>query len=226
MAYVKKNILGNLTGKIGNVSARIYKGNSVFSALPGSFKMSMDENAVSRRDKFKISVKMASAIFKSTILKEVWNYYNNSSHSSRNYVMKLNYKSFDENNMFSETNQLTPFTGTRFSYDTLVIGEENLSFQLDLSQFSFKDDTLIFVFALFQFANSINGGLDLINYGLLESAGIPYSETNQYSVSIPFSDEVYAYSKSYTDKKLLISVVTFNSNGELANYSSSKFVNP
>jgi len=224
MAHLKKNILGNFSGKIGNISSRIQKGNTIFSSLPDNFSKPMDENSILRRNKFKTSIKMNSAIFSSDILKSLWTELTPVSMNYRNYLMKQNYKSLDNSNIITEATQLTPFVGTRFDFADFVLNDTNVKFDLDLNSFAFKNDRLVISFILFQFTSKVNDSLEDFSFALIESKALQYSETNLYSFEVPLTDEAYAYNRFYNSKNILLSVITLNSEGAIANFSSSKLI--
>lgn len=224
MAQVKKNILGNFSGKMGNITSRIHKGNTIFSSLPDNFSKPMDENSILRRDKFKTSIKMNSAIFSSNILKSLWTELTPAFMNYRNQLMKQNYKSLNNSNIITEASQLTPFVGTRFEFSDFVLNDTTVTFDLDLNSFKFKNDSQVIAFILFQFTSKVNDSLEDFSFVLLESEALQYSETNLYSFEVPLNDEAYAYNRFYSSKNILLSVITQNSDGGIANFSSSKFI--
>lgn len=224
MARVKKNVLGNFSGTLGNIYSKIRKGKTIFSSLPESFQKPMDENSIFRRNKFKTAVKMTTEIFLSPILLSIWKEFTPSPMVYRNYLMKLNYKSLDNSNLITEATQLTPFIGTRFELTNITLNDSSIKFDLNLNAFLFKNDYQVTPFLLIHFTSKVNESLEDFAFVLQNGDSLQYSETNLYSFDIPFNDKAYAYNRLYNSKNMLVSVVTQNSEGEIVNFSSSKFI--
>ena len=59
MAELKGNVMGIFKGKIGKISGRVKNGKNYFVSLPAEFNPSMTPEAVARREKFKVTAKLA-----------------------------------------------------------------------------------------------------------------------------------------------------------------------
>jgi hypothetical protein len=64
MAIVNGNVIGNLSGKLGNLSARTVDGRTILAARPSSFNASQDPAVLAVRQKFSVTAKLASAILR------------------------------------------------------------------------------------------------------------------------------------------------------------------
>jgi len=92
MARVFHNIFGNLSGKIGNMSASIRKGNTILSARPLSYKIPDDPDSVKRRSTFLSTVRFARQVYRLTDLHEAWEKTKDPEISIYNHIVKTNYQ--------------------------------------------------------------------------------------------------------------------------------------
>lgn len=91
MAIVNGNVLGNLSGKLGNLSARTVDGHTVLSARPSSFNASQDPAVLQVRQKFSVTAKFASAILALTSLVSIWKKVRNVASSVFNEIFQSNF---------------------------------------------------------------------------------------------------------------------------------------
>ena len=91
MAIVNGNVLGNLSGKLGNLSARTVDGHTVLAARPSSFNASQDPAVLQVRQKFSVTAKFASAILALTSLVLIWKKVRNVASSVFNEIFQSNF---------------------------------------------------------------------------------------------------------------------------------------
>lgn len=107
MARLSGSVLGNLSGKLGNLAARTINGSTVLEARPSSFAVSQSPQSVSVRKKFRVTTKLAKSIVHLDDLKSIWNIARLPGLSAFNTVVKNNFAFSDEDKP-SEQNALTP----------------------------------------------------------------------------------------------------------------------
>lgn len=91
MAIVNGNVLGNLSGKLGNLSARTVDGRTILAARPSSFNASQEPAVLEVRQKFSVTAKFASAILALTSLVSIWKKVRNVASSVFNEVFQSNF---------------------------------------------------------------------------------------------------------------------------------------
>jgi len=91
MAIVNGNVIGNLSGKLGNLSARTVDGRTVLAARPSSFNASQEPAVITVRQKFSVTAKFASAILALTSLVSIWKKVRNVASSVFNEVFQSNF---------------------------------------------------------------------------------------------------------------------------------------
>lgn len=91
MARLFSNVIGNFSGKLGNLSARIKYGKTVLAARPASFNIPTDAAAIDRRNTFLASVKFALQVAGLPELRKVWEKVKPNNLSVFNQVVSKNY---------------------------------------------------------------------------------------------------------------------------------------
>lgn len=107
MAIVNGNVIGNLSGKLGNLSARTVDGRTVLAARPSSFNASQDPAVISVRQKFSVTAKFASAILALSSLVSIWKKVRNVASSVFNEVFQSNF-AHSSTNKPTEDNIIAP----------------------------------------------------------------------------------------------------------------------
>ena len=72
MARVVGNVVGNLKGKLGNLSARTVNGKTIMAARPSSFKESTTPKHVETKQKFAVTTGFASKVSDLPALSAIW----------------------------------------------------------------------------------------------------------------------------------------------------------
>jgi len=91
MAILSGNVIGNLSGKLGNLAARTVYGQTIMSARPSSFNVSYSDAIVAARQKFAVAGAFAKAVLNSSYLKEIWDKVRMQGMSTFNTIFKSNY---------------------------------------------------------------------------------------------------------------------------------------
>ncbi|MBX3008052.1 MAG: hypothetical protein KF816_08505 [Melioribacteraceae bacterium] len=108
MAIVNGNVIGNLSGKLGNLSARTVNGQTILSARPSSFNASQDPASIETRRKFSVTAKFASAVIALPTLSTVWKRVKNVASSVFNEVFQSNFQ-FSTTEKPTAQNLITPY---------------------------------------------------------------------------------------------------------------------
>ena len=91
MAVVNGNVIGNLSGKLGNLSARTVEGRTILAARPASFNANKEPHVLEKRKKFSVTAKFASAVIALSTLTAIWKKIKDVSVSVFNEVFQSNY---------------------------------------------------------------------------------------------------------------------------------------
>jgi hypothetical protein len=107
MAIVNGNVLGNLRGKLGNLSARTVNGKTVLAARPSSFNASQDPASLEVRAKFAVTATFAKNILSLPTLEKIWQKAKATGISAFNAIFKFNF-SYSGTVKPSDQNIITP----------------------------------------------------------------------------------------------------------------------
>lgn len=129
MAEVSGNVIGNLSGKLGNLSARTSNGRTVLSARPSSFRVSNDPRSQEIRGCFKTSVDLAKNIISLQALEDFWTKIKPAGMSVFNMLVKMNFD-FASKTGPTAQNLLTP-EGFGLPVNSASLTADSLTFELD-----------------------------------------------------------------------------------------------
>jgi len=97
MANLKKQVLGKVSGTIGDMVFREFNGKNIVGLKPSSFNTPEDPASINRRSKFKMSVDLAKSIYLSPQLKSLWKPGTPTGLSEFNFLVKTNYSHVSPN---------------------------------------------------------------------------------------------------------------------------------
>ncbi|MCL5030810.1 MAG: hypothetical protein M1480_17505 [Bacteroidetes bacterium] len=107
MAILSGNVIGNMKGKLGNLSARTVDGRTIMAARPSSFNASQDPASLEVRAKFAVTANFAKNVLSLATLEEIWTKVKASGMSVFNTVFKNNF-GFSSTDKPTEQNILAP----------------------------------------------------------------------------------------------------------------------
>lgn len=91
MAQINNSVLGNISGKLGNLSTRILNGKTILASRPGPRKFLPSDKQTQVNSNFRGAIEFSKNILSLPILKSVWNKTAPSGLSGYNYSVQLNY---------------------------------------------------------------------------------------------------------------------------------------
>lgn len=107
MAYLTGNVIGNLSGKLGNLSARTVNGQTIMGARPSSFNASQSPSVVEVRKKFAVTGMFAKNVLSLPTLIEIWRKTKAAGISVFNNIFKANF-GYSSTEKPTEQNIITP----------------------------------------------------------------------------------------------------------------------
>ncbi len=91
MAILSGNVIGNMKGKLGNLSARTVEGRTIMAARPSSFNASQDPASLEVRAKFAVTANFSKSVLSLSALSSIWNKVKSSGISAFNAIFKANF---------------------------------------------------------------------------------------------------------------------------------------
>lgn len=107
MAVVNGSVIGNLSGRLGNLSARTVNGKTILAARPSSFNASQEPASISVRSKFAVTGNFAKNVLALPSLEDAWKKTKDAGISVFNAIFKENF-AFSSTDKPTQQNIITP----------------------------------------------------------------------------------------------------------------------
>jgi len=222
MARLTGSVLGNLSGKLGNLSARTREGRTILSARPSSFTVSQSPAVVTVRQKFAVSIALMKSILELPALKTIWTKLKDPGLSAGNTIVRDN---FPLSSTDHPTNQniITP-GGFDFDVTNPVVSANSISADLDAlntkAVFSGEeiDVEIDAVVCYYNPVDPLDPPYSLINFSTVEPNFVfsaPYNFTLNYNVN------QQNLAAKYQNNILYLALATRNNDGKVIQYSST-----
>jgi len=224
MGKLKKAVLGNPSGIVGQVLFRDRGGEVYMSTRPKSFMPGADTPAVNRRKRFGLTGKFAKAVNSIDKMKIVWDAVTPNNISPYNGIFKANYSNVTPDSV-SDTALLSPGIGFNAAVDTAVI--DNTGVQVTLEALGVDSginpviETHIVMAAVVSCSVTTDTNLNPNYFLALKSVPVDTNLVNPLSFSVTFGDQEATYFDKYTTHKTFIAFVTLDADGKPVHYSST-----
>jgi hypothetical protein len=210
---MKKKILGEFRGRIGDVVGKVRNGKHYISAAPVKYKISKKPLEVDKRNRFRVNGMFAKTIRQNELLFKAWDAANISANNVFNKISKVNFK-LCEPNRPSARNVITP-----------------AGFALPVTQIDSLVDRIEITLAPFE----ILPGEDIVTLIMYISFYDPVEKQNNYFELCPTRDYepdelkfLFRYgtrekqlAQSYKHKTIFLAAVTQNSDGKILRWSET-----
>ena len=222
MARINGSVLGSLSGRLGNFTARTVEGKTILAARPSSFTPCMDQTVVDNRSRFGISANFAKFVLTIGVLYNIWKSVKKTGMSVFNTVLKYNYR-FSSTEMPTAQNVITPdgFNPPISSLAVDAIGISASLFALNEAAVITPAEVNLSVAVLVCFHNPISP--DSPAYQIIP-AGKEIESFNvkaPYDLIIPFNDYQKNIQRQYGKNIIYLALVTKDVAGNVVRYSST-----
>lgn len=226
MAIVKGSVIGNLSGRLGNLSARTVEGRTILAARPSSFNASQEPAVIEIRKKFAVTGSFIKVLLSLSALYEIWKKVKTAGMSVYNYTFKNNF-AYSSAVRPTDQNIITP-GGFALPVQAATVLTDNLTMELLAL-------TSASVFTPAEVNLSANGVIcyyDPINpadpaYGLItlnhEIANYTFDQT--FELNIPFNVNQEALAAKYQHSILFFVVASKDVDGKIIQYSATYTAN-
>lgn len=224
MATVKSNVIGNLSGKLGNLSARTVNGKTVLAARPSSFNASNVPVLVVTRSKFAVTGKLSSKVISLAALKEIWKSSRQAPLSIFNTVFRNNF-TYSAVDRPTVNNILTPLNGGfPLPVQSSSVLADNVSVELlklsDASVFTPAEVDLS-ANGLVCYFNPFNTADPKFQIITLNDEIRNYQFDQTFEMNIALNMVQQGIAAKYRNSILLFAVASKNSDGKVIQYSST-----
>jgi hypothetical protein len=222
MAIVNGNVIGNLSGKLGNLSARTVDGRTILAARPSSFNASQEPAVLTVRQKFSVTAKFASAILALTSLVSIWKKVRNVASSVFNEVFQSNF-AYSSIEKPTEQNIIAP-EGFPLQISTATVEADKITASLPalntVSVFG-ADEVNLSANALVCFYDPSNEADEPFRIISLSKEVVNFNFTQAYSLEIDLNVLQTALAAKYQHNILYVCVVTKTADGKVVQNSGT-----
>lgn len=222
MAKVKSNILGNLSGRIGNVSARIINGLTQIVARPIKFRTNRSEKAVAARALFASTICFIKGILSNPDLEAVWLKAKLKGKYLRSSMFKYNCYYFKNGNP-TVLNVITP-EGFLLPVQDVTLNENSIDINLGAfnSAASFTPNEVIISFVCLRaFYNPFNKYKDQLKIISMTNEVPGFNFNTPFLISFPVNYSQQDLSSQYADSIIYLAAITKNAAGKIIKCSST-----
>ena len=222
MAIVNGNVIGNLSGKLGNLSARTVDGRTILAARPSSFNASQDPAVISVRQKFSVTAKFASAILALPILVSIWKKVRNVASSVFNEVFQSNF-AYSSTEKPTEQNILAP-EGFPLQISTAAVAADKITATLPILNTSSvfgADEVNLSANALVCYYDPTNEADEPFKIISLSKEVAAHNFAQTYDLEIDLNATQKNTAAKYQHSILYVCVVTKTSDGKVVQNSGT-----
>jgi len=222
MALVNGSVLGNLSGRLGNLSARTVNGQTILAARPSSFNASQEPAVLAVRQKFAVTANFSKNVLSLSTLADIWKQTKASGLSAFNGIFKSNF-AYSAVDKPTTDNIITP-GGFSLPVQRTEVGTDNLSVELLAltSMFTFTPEEVnLSVNALICFHTPTSPDKPPFQLIALNHEIANHSFNQTAEVNIGYNQKQEQIANLYTGSILYVSVASKNAQGKVIQYSAS-----
>jgi hypothetical protein len=222
MARASDGILGNFTGKLGKVSARIVDGDTIYSLRPAHYKISSEPKLVETRQKFAVTIAFASKVAALQTLNDIWKLNKEPKLSAFNVITRHNFNlssalSPTLNNIITPNGFETPVTTAAIASGKLTGALAALNTLLTIPS-NAVNLSINAVISLSDPKSSRDPFFKVIPVSK-EEVNFVFNKT--YNFQIDFSIDNAAAVAAYNQKFIYLAIAMKSANDQILKYSKS-----
>lgn len=222
VAIVKGSVLGNLSGKLGNLSARIVEGRTILAARPSSFNASQDPAVVAIRNKFAVTGNLVKVFLSLSALYEIWMKVKTAGMTVYNYAFKNNF-AYSSAVKPTDQNIITP-GGFALPVQAATVDADSVSVQLlalNTASVFTPEEVNLSANGVLCYFNPINPEDPEYQITSVNAEIAAYNFTQPHTVDIPLNVLQQAVAAKYQNSILFFIVASKNAEGKIVQYSAT-----
>lgn len=224
MAKLKKEILGKVSGAVGDVLFRTVNGKTVVGTKPSSFTPGNDQASLERRGRFSMANKLARHIHSIYQLRTLWKDITPAGLSSFNMIVRTNYYNVTHNTVTDKV-KLIPDIGFNVTVNSLTINDN--SFQLSLAGNNSEsgiDPATELQFQLvgvLYLSNPVEPQLNKYDFLRITSIEQAVVLNTALNFEIQFVNQTSQFIAQYQDRKAFLTLLTLDADKNVINFSNT-----
>jgi len=222
MARLTGSVLGNLRGKLGNLSARTVEGKTILSARPSSFNVSQTPESIEARKRFGITGNFSKFLMENPDLVSIWTKEKFPGMSVFNTIFKSNYP-YTSPDRPTEDNIITP-GGFGLPVTSATLASDNLTLELgaldSVAIFS-PEEVDLTIAAVVVYHNPINPEDNPYRVIKLSKAESGFDFSAVYNGTLPLDVVQQSIAAKYQNSILYLAVASKSAEGNVVQYSAT-----
>ncbi len=222
MAIVNGNVIGNLSGRLGNLSARTVEGKTILAARPSSFNVNYCPAVMQVRQKFAVTGNLAKNILSLSTLEAIWKTVKVSGISVFNTIFKNNF-GYSSTDKPTVDNIITP-GGFSLPVDTAAVDADKITaslLALNTTSIFAPEEVNVSANAVVCYTDPTNP--DDAPYQILalskEVANFDFAQPYNFQLDLDVKQKLMA--AKYTKSILFLIVASKTADGKVVQYSST-----
>jgi len=224
MATLSKNILGNISGSIADLTFRRAHGKTFIVNKPSSYSTPVDPDSVRRRNDFGFTCKLASAINSLNILHGFWQKAVPKHSTVFHTIVKSIFKTVDAGTVTSQS-MLAPGADWNFNCMSFSCTASQIELKTDCPRISkntrSKGETTLMLIAVPVFTSPHEQSLDACLFDALVSEPQAITAGQTLNFILPFSSLLSQRYEQYRIRKVLLMLVTVDDDGNPLRHSNT-----
>ncbi len=222
MAILNGNVIGNMRGRLGNLSARTVDGKTILAARPSNFNVNNDPPVTAVRQKFSVTVALAKSILALASLAAIWKTVKESGMTVFNTIFKSNFQ-YSGTDKPTTDNILTP-GGFSLPVNVAAVAADKITaslLALDTESVFSEAEVNLSANAVVCFIDPTNPDDPAYQIISLNKEVANFDFTQAYDLQIDFDAKQKLIAAKYTKNILLLSVASKTADGKIVQYSST-----
>lgn len=224
MAELEKKFFGNLKGSLGDVVFRNRNEKNYVAHKPKSYNAPSTAEFKQRTGKFKLAVKLASAIYSFYPLKKIWAGAVTGGKSAFPHLVQVNYPFVEESNI---TNMVAMAPRSSFGVNLQNLNIDNTSLTIELapiaeaSNVDTSVEKQIQILAVVFLQQPVQAGLPDYDFLKITSAKMNIDAVNPIVFNMPLFTADSGIAGNYTNKKIMFTAITYDETDSVVQFSST-----
>lgn len=222
MAILAGNVIGNMKGKLGNLSARTVDGRTIMAARPSSFNASQDPASLEVRAKFAVTANFSKNVLSLSTLAAIWNKVKTTGISAYNAIFQANF-AFSANDKPTEHNILTP-EGFPLQIEVSAVDVDKITATLPILNAATSigaDEVNLSVNAMVCYTDPVNPADDPFKIISLSKEVENYNFAQTYDAQLDYNGTQLALAAKYQHNILYLCVASKSADGKVVQNSGT-----
>ena len=224
MGHLNRQVLGRISGKVGDIVFRQRAGKNYASVKPDSINVSNDPASIDRRNRFALACKFGANINAVPYLNSIWKKKTTAGISPFNYITKSNYKFADPDEL-TDLAEVVPGFGFGVTISSSSLNPPNLNVAVDpignIAGIDTAVETAIRLCTIISLTNPNDEFLDQFEFITLVSESQPSVLDAPLTFQVPYSSQEIQVFNSYQDKKAFSALLTLDQEENPVHYSNT-----